>query len=223
MMTARKKGSRLTGRTVRDTRKHFQIHINAEGEKTEETYLTYWNRQHRGVRVVIAVHASTTPMALVADALKKMRADKRRSKREGKAFDEYWCVFDNDDDPSALAALRLASENGIKVAFSSPCFELWLLLHFRAQTAWIHRQDAGRLAYERIGCGEKSRFTQRHVGSLDGQYPVAMERAEALHVQHAKNDIRPPWNPCSNMFELTETIKNGHCIEGAGVPHRAER
>jgi hypothetical protein len=46
-------------------------------------------------------------------------------------IDEVWALFDRDqwdDIPHAFAEARDA---GVRVAFSHPAFELWLLLHFR--------------------------------------------------------------------------------------------
>jgi len=46
---------------------------------------------------------------------------------------ELWVVFDRDENTpqEVYAAFRLARQNGIRIAFSHPCFELWLLLHFK--------------------------------------------------------------------------------------------
>ena len=46
-------------------------------------------------------------------------------------IDEVWAFFDRDqwsDIPQVFAAARRA---GVRVAFSHPAFELWLMLHFR--------------------------------------------------------------------------------------------
>lgn len=45
--------------------------------------------------------------------------------------DQYvWAVFDRDQHNDIDEAMRTASKNGIEVAFSTPSFDLWLLLHF---------------------------------------------------------------------------------------------
>jgi hypothetical protein len=46
---------------------------------------------------------------------------------------ELWAVFDRDENTphEIYAAFRLAKTNGIRIAFSHPCFELWLLLHLK--------------------------------------------------------------------------------------------
>jgi hypothetical protein len=221
MMTSSSKGSRrrLTGRTVPDKARRFEIQVFAEGEKTEELYLTHWNRNNRDVNVVIARHETTSPMRLVQAAIAAMKIDRRRPGRYGKAFDEYWCVFDEDEHDKLIEALNLAAEHGVKVAFSGPCIELWFLLHFQDQNANIHRRVAQRVAYGHMGCGGKSCLTHREVEMLDTLYDEAMDRAVALRRKHALDGTEPPWNPYSNVYELTETISKGEAIEGSGMPH----
>lgn len=41
-----------------------------------------------------------------------------------------WAVYDHDDHPDRANAAKLADQWGVKVAFSSRCFEQWLLSHF---------------------------------------------------------------------------------------------
>lgn len=222
MASSSRRSRRLTGREVAGRAERFVIHVYAEGEKTEELYLTHWNRNHRDVNVVIARHDKTTPMELVRAAIRDMETDRRRPKRYGRPFDEYWCVFDQDEHPKLIEALNLAAEKGIKVAFSAPCFELWFLLHYQDQSANLHRHTAQRLAYEHMRCGGKRGLTQREVEMLDPYYTSAMNRAIALRTKHALDGTRPPWNPCSNIFELTETISKGCAIDGSGAPHKTD-
>jgi hypothetical protein len=66
------------------------------------------------------------PHAAVATAV-SLRASAKTVKAE------LWAVFDRDENTpqEVYAAFRLARQNGIRIAFSHPCFELWLLLHFK--------------------------------------------------------------------------------------------
>ena len=222
MASSSNRSRRLTGRQMRVRAKRLEIEVYAEGEKTEELYLTHWNRNHRDVNVTIARHETTDPMQLVQSAIAEMRADKRQSKRYGRAFDEYWCVFDQDEHLKLVEAMNLAAEHGVKVAFSAPCLELWFLLHFDDQTANIHRRTVQKLAYARIGCGDKNKLTDKDLDMLDPFYSDAMGRAAALRRKHALDGTKPPWNPSSNIYELIETISTGKAIKGSGIPHKAD-
>lgn len=43
---------------------------------------------------------------------------------------QVWVVFDRDQNKDIRQAMRLADDHDIKVAFSTPSFDLWLWLHF---------------------------------------------------------------------------------------------
>jgi len=47
-----------------------------------------------------------------------------------RAKHHVWVVFDRDEHRDIDEAMRKAHKNGIEVAFSTPSFDLWLLLHF---------------------------------------------------------------------------------------------
>jgi hypothetical protein len=57
---------------------------------------------------------------------------------------------------------------------------------------------------------------------LDPHYAYAMDLAIALRKKHALDGTRPPWNPYSNIFELTETISRGGAVDGSGIPHKTD-
>ena len=96
--------------------------------------------------------------------------------------DEYWCVFDVDVHPYLREATALAKSNGIKLAISNPCIELWFLLHFANQTAYIERREATRLAKERLGSGKG--LAPQALDELGENFDVAKERAVRLEAKH---------------------------------------
>jgi len=63
-------------------------------------------------------------------------------------------VFDVGEHPKLPEALDLARRHEIAVAISNPCIELWFLLHFERQMAFIGRWDAQRRAEATLGCSK---------------------------------------------------------------------
>ncbi|MGW7442281.1 RloB family protein [Kitasatospora sp. NPDC054795] len=57
------------------------------------------------------------------------RAEFLRDQADGE-YDEVWCVLDVDEFPNLGQVVAEARKKNIEVAFSNPCFEVWLLLHF---------------------------------------------------------------------------------------------
>jgi hypothetical protein len=144
----------------------------------------------------------------LAQAARDQRAaDIKEAKRgRGRAFNQYWCVFDVDEHPKIPDALDLASANNINVALSSPCIELWFVLHFADQTAFLDRNEAQRLSRTLIGC-EKV-LTQAALDLLVEKYESAKTRAQSLKQKHIGDNSPTPWNPYSDVWELIDSIRN---------------
>ena len=64
----------------------------------------------------------------------------RKEADDNLRFDFVWCVFDSDDHPGIPAAKQQARDNGINLAISNPCFEIWILLHFQDHRSHVQRQ-----------------------------------------------------------------------------------
>jgi hypothetical protein len=119
------------------------ILIVCEGEKTEPGYFEGFARACHNSRVRITLAPEHgVPRTLVATAKKHKKSAEdaaRREDDENLAFDAVWCVFDVDDHPQIADARQMARDNCIELAVSNPCFELWLLLHFRDSPGMQHR------------------------------------------------------------------------------------
>src|SRR5262245_54609772 len=137
----RTRGTTRGRRTPSNSAQRFQILVFAEGLRTEVGYINHWLKRHRE-RVIVQFASNQggcTPMTLVQNAIAQRENDIREAKRgRGGAFDEYWCICDVDTHPHLSEALALAAENGINVGLSSPCLELWFLIHFEPQTAYVN-------------------------------------------------------------------------------------
>ncbi|QEU87302.1 RloB family protein [Streptomyces viridosporus] len=95
-------------------------------------------------------------------------------------YDRTWCVLDVDDFAHLDEALRLARAERIDIALSNPCFELWLLLHFRTHSAPVDgfRQAERHLLPHHRGYSKAAdRFT---FDLYRETWPQAVERARAL-------------------------------------------
>jgi len=117
--------------------------LACEGRATETGYFEAMRRHLRlpAETLVVLGSKGTTPLTLVRAALQE---------RERRAFDvgdEAWVVCDGDEhrlaDPAAWKlAHELAAREGVRLAISNPCFELWYLLHFQDQHAELDAKDA---------------------------------------------------------------------------------
>lgn len=64
-------------------------------------------------------------------------------------------MFDTDRHLSIPEALDLAERNGVAIALSNLCLELWFLLHFQEQRAWIHRHSAQAMVRGHLSDGKR--------------------------------------------------------------------
>jgi hypothetical protein len=95
----------------------------------------------------------------------------------------------------------MADDNGIELAVSNPCFELWLLLHFRENPGARHRHDLQTMMRKCIGSYDK----HLDFRAFAAGYADAFDRAARMQ-QQAEGDGEPCRNPTTGVFRLTDSI-----------------
>ncbi|MCI9889787.1 RloB domain-containing protein [Micrococcales bacterium 31B] len=121
-------------------------------------------------------------------------------------IDQYWCIFDVESPkphPGLEAAVREAAREGIKLAISNPCFELWLILHREDSTKYLSSAEA-RTMFEKT-FGVKSKHV--NVAFTDAQISAAIRRSKQLETRHEANaSTTPDNNPSTTMYQFIEAI-----------------
>ena len=190
----------------RTTPRRRELLVFTEGERTEDGYLVHWRRAYRDRVLVTIDDFHGTPLSLVDRAAEAKRREARDERKgRGRAHDEVWCMFDNDEHPNIAEALDKAAGNGIGVVLSNPCIELWFVLHFADQTAHIERGDAQRLSRQLLGCDKV--LTGPALATLSDRYDDAKQRAQRLDVKHTGDGSPPHSNPSSNTWKLVDRIR----------------
>jgi len=196
----RRPGRRAPFRDPRPT-----ILIVCEGERTEPEYLNGFWRACRNPRVLIHIPAEHgTPKTLVdiAKAYKNETRDTAEQKAdENIAYDQVWCVFDIDDHPNVADAKQMARDNGIELAISNPCFELWLLVHFRDSPGMRDRAEVQAMLTQHVPDCKHVDYTVYFPTYLE-----AVARATRMD-QVADTCGTPGHNPSTNVYKLTELIR----------------
>jgi hypothetical protein len=211
MMTRsnRKAGGRPLKRKVATRKPRKTLVVFCEGERTEPEYLDALKRQP-SVRDVAAVdlrvetgQGGSVPRTLVA-----MAAEARaRAIEEDAEIDEFWCVFDVEwpkNHPGLDEAFQQARANGINLAVSNPCFELWLILHFQDHTAWLDNNQARRLRRQVDGSSDKGLEPAKYMSFTAD----AARRAAGLDKRHLRDGtVFPHDNPSSGMHRLLAAVE----------------
>ncbi len=202
-MTRRASGypRRTRQRTSRRT-----ILVFTEGEKTEEQYLSAWHRKCRD-RIAIKVDSfHGVPLSLVNKAVETQKTETRDQRRgHGSAYDEIWCMFDIDSHPKVPEAIQKAKTYNIGLAISNPCIELWFILHFEGQTAYLTSHDAQSRSFELLGC--RKNLSSQAVDLLCNNYEDALERAQLLDTKHYGDGSPLGSNPSSSVWTLINLIR----------------
>lgn len=184
--------------------------MSCEGISTEPEHIEAL-RQEPAVRDSASVEiridrtaSGAAPLTLVDTAAE---ARDRYAQEQGET-DEVGCFFDVEwpqNHPNLREAIHKAKARNVSLAISNPCFELWLMLHFEARTAWLDSDSAGRLR----GCHDK-----RPAKGLEGseympRRTFAVKRARALAAKHEGDGAEfPDDNPSSGMYLLLDAIES---------------
>lgn len=211
MMNRKGKGAgvRTLKRKVATRKPRKTLVVFCEGERTEPEYLNALKRKP-SVREVAAVdlrvqtgQGGFVPRTLVAMAIESLE----RATDEDAEIDEFWCVFDVEwprNHPGLEEAVKQARANGVKLAVSNPCFEVWLILHFQDQGAWLDNNQARRLRRQLDGSNDKGLESARYM-------PVTAEagrRAAELERRHLRDGtLFPHDNPSSGMHHLLKAVE----------------
>jgi len=183
-----------------------RILVVTEGEITEPEYLKGFCRacQNQRVRIEVAKEHGV-PMTLVRTAKQykeEAEQDAAREKDDNLGFDSVWCVFDVDEHPDIADAKVMAKDNSIDVAISNPCFELWLLLHFRNNPGMQDRKKMKGMLRNHVPDYDK------HVdyAMYSKGYSQAVTRAKRMNRSAGEADELER-NPTTGVYELTESIR----------------
>ncbi|MGB7758835.1 MAG: RloB family protein [Bryobacteraceae bacterium] len=186
--------------------------IVCEGAVTEPVYFNDIRRSERGI-----IHLEIVPGGVPKSVVERAVQIKKESEREAELredenlrFDSVWCVFDVDVHPFVIEAKQQAQANAINVAVSNPCFELWFLLHFQAQTAHIERQKVQHLCRKYMPGYEKT----PDCDALRPHQASAIERATQIENWQQTRDSAGA-NPSTGVHRLIQQIQAA-CRRSAG-------
>ena len=177
-----------------------------EGRVTEPEYLKAFAAHCKNPRVMIEIDAGQgVPRTLVEQAKRRKQdaeAKARQQRDDNLKFDQVWCVGDVDEHPKLHEAQVMARDNGIELAVSNPCFELWLILHFRESPGAQHRRQMADIHKDYLpGYDKHVDFDQIASG-----YETAVQRASRLD-RMAEEDGEVGRNPSTGVWRLTESIR----------------
>ena len=201
------------------------IIISCEGIKTEPNYLNSIKNSlvqkgkiARG-SVVIANHQHTDPLGVLNDLIDY--------KDDYTLFEKKWIVIDRDEvrsissnssghpEENFVSALNAAKELNIEVAWSNPCFEVFIVEHYEYRDTGGDRKDIQKKALELL-CKDgkvKSDSTVEELKSIDNLYELLLPRKAVgfknlRKLMLAQKEKSPEEaNPGTRFHELVEALE----------------
>jgi hypothetical protein len=174
------------------------ILIDTNGKSTEQAYFNalktlQWAQASR----VVVVFKNGAPVDVVRDA------GKRKTDND---FDEAWAVCDVDEFETERAMVE-ARRKDVGLAWSNPCFELWLILHLAAQKSHLENGDK---ACEKISKPLGKDFDKTEMNFADFEHGIeeAVGRAKLL-------EQPPAANPSTNVWAVLESLGFGMAAEAS--------
>jgi hypothetical protein len=182
------------------------ILVVSEGKITEPEYIRGLQRACRNPRVTIKIAPEHgVPKTLVDCAKQYKEQAERQAGREGDenlAYDSVWCIFDVDEHPQVGEAKEMARDNGIHLAISNPCFELWLLLHFRDNPGMQDRAKVKEMLIQHVLKYNK------HIDYATYAAGCAQAVLRARRMDESAEEANEPGrNPTTGVYKLTEIIR----------------
>ena len=198
--------------------------IACEGEKTEPNYIGDLVQSEKdarriamGSKVLFVNHQHTDPCGVLTD----LCSDPKYEDAE-----QRWIVIDRDAVENIKSengghtqenfdeALFNASKKGVSVAYSNPCFELWLILHFEYRDSSSSRIDVQKKALQLLKKSGllKSNATVDDLKAEKGLFTALGENRLEKAVKGAEKLYRINGgtcrNPCTTFHKLIEAIKS---------------
>lgn len=186
------------------------ILVAYEGEnKTEKIYLSNFSGRDKSYIIKAVPGNETDPVNLVKQTINKISDLSLDLSDDDKAY----CIFDTDINPEKdiqiETAIKLAKENNIIPIVSSPCVELWFLLHYEYTTAMINGNDV----IERL-----KKYYPRYEKNCN-IYPeikdkinIAIKNSKKLEKYQQQNSKKLQFieaNPYTEMYKIVEEfVKN---------------
>lgn len=185
-----------------------RVTIYTEGRKTEVDYLNQLRLYLGALPFELVVVGGVGVPHTIADRLiAEVNIARRQNRSQSYAkTDEFWAVFDRDEHPQVGGAIARCASANIQVAFSNPCFEVWLILHFQDYDRAEHRTQTQQKLTELCTKYDQYKSKTAEFAEYMTHLDTAEHRAE-VQLCRRNQEGQPPGPPFTTFYELTRRLK----------------
>ncbi|ARW47388.1 RloB family protein [Acetobacter pasteurianus] len=183
-----------------------RVYIFFEGSNSEPDYFYALERSFPCSLIkLVPIKKSGSPDNIVKECLVKKNylATKAASYEKN---DEIWAVFDKDDFDSFEQAVETCRLKNIRVGFSNPCFELWLVLHKKNYTKESNTKEIQKEC-EKLYPGYLENGKTLNFDKIIKNLHEAENRASSLRQHHKEEEEKEYISPSTSLDKLTSRIR----------------
>lgn len=177
---------------------NLKVLIVCEGEKTEPNYFLELRDYYKlnSAFVKITGESGSSPTSVIKHAQELYK----RAKEEGDQFDKVYCVIDkdchSDYERACNIIFNLNPKNIFVLINSVPCFEYWLLLHFKYTTTpytLLQGNPPSRQVFS-----ELKKFLPNYSKGRQGLFKELFKKLDTA-IQNSKNALKSAHNSKTDM------------------------
>ena len=183
-----------------------RVLIVCEGRKTEPQYFRGLKNHYR-LTMVEVIGQGEDPEGVVREA-------KRKRKQESGSYEKIYCVFDRDKHENFDRACNKATHANMIPIRSWPCFEFWLLLHFRFSRRPYDESggnSTGQNCYNELNNLWKETYSSTYKKAMPGTFKRLKERLARAQDNAiralADAETTKQWNPPTEVHKLVSYLQ----------------
>lgn len=183
-----------------------RIYIFFEGSNSEPDYFYALERLYTCSLIkLVPMKRAGSPKNIVTACLQKKKYLASRAASYEKN-DEIWAVFDKDNFQCFDSSVEICRHHNIRVGFSNPCFELWLVLHKKEFNKPVTSKQIQREC-DKLYPGYSENGKTLNFDSILNNLSEAEARAEKLREMHKREEEKDYFSPSTSIDKLTNRIK----------------
>ena len=190
---------------IRKTKSKILIAVEVNN-KTEKIYFNNFDDGKKDYSITIARGNDTDPLKLVKSLAKEIKKLELDLSNDDMAF----CVFDIDIDSNKSKiikeALELAKELKIQTITSTPCIELWFLLHYKYTTANLSNDEVIRRLKKYYPKYEKNVNIFPEINKNVQKAIESAKKLEKYQIDNNKKIGTIEANPNTEMYKIVEYL-----------------
>ncbi len=195
-------------RNIQSRKSKRVILVAYEGDnKTEKNYLNNFKGREKNYIIKPVPGNETDPVNLVKQTIVKVKELGLDLNEDDMAY----CIFDTDINPEKNIqisnAINLAKEKKIIPIISSPCVELWFLLHYEFSTATISNDDVIDKLRKHYPKYQKNCDIYPEINDRVNKAILNAKKLENYQLQNNKQLQTVEANPYTEMYKIVEELQ----------------